>query len=151
MANNIAIKWLVFGEASQEQGLTPIRLALATERVSVRELISRAVSEQIQALIGQQHAEAGVIQMALPRQYLTAKDVELQAEAGRIRFTSNNLKPAVLNIDIDQEVGKALQGFTAQAFRVVVDGVAMESLEQDIVLKQETKVVFLRLTPLAGG
>lgn len=150
MANNIAIKWLVFGEAQKEHGFAPVKLELVSERISVRELISRAVSEQIKELTETQHAEAEVVRITLTRQYLTAKDVATQAETGRIRLPSER-KREEMSINLDQEIALALQGFSAQAFRVVVDGVAMDSLDEDIVLKPNTKITFLRLMPLVGG
>lgn len=149
MANNVAIKWLKFGESPLEQELTPIRLELASERISIRELIKRAVTEQIKELFERQHIEAETVKMTLTRHYLTAKDVEIQAETGPIRMPSEYRQTEC--VSLDQEIANALRGFTAQAFRVVVDGVVMDSLDDEIVLKPKTKITFLRLTPLVGG
>jgi hypothetical protein len=153
MANSVAVKCLVMGEASPGPALEPVRLELAVERISVRELIGRTVAEQIRELTEQRRAEAEVVQLALARQYLTARDVEAQAEAGRIRFPAEP-KPrrgGVPAIDIGGEVAKALGGFEAGAFRVVADGVTLESLDEEIAPGPDTKVVFLRLMPLVGG
>lgn len=148
MANSVAVHCMVIGEAGP--GLAPVRLELAAERISVRELIRRAVAEQIRELTGRQQAEAEVVQLALARQYLSAKDVEVQAETGRIRLPSGP-KRAEKTLDTAREVGKALRGFEARAFRVVVDGETLESLDEEITLTRTSKVVFLRLMPLVGG
>lgn len=149
MANNVAINCMVIGEARPGPRLAPVRLELVSERISVRDLIGRVVTEQIRELTEQHRAEADVVQLALARQYLTAQDVEVQAEAGRIRLPTE--PKATPGIDIQREIGKALQGFKARAFRVVVDGETLESLDDDVVLGRDTKVVFLRLMPLVGG
>lgn len=109
MANNIAIKWLKFGESPLEQELTPIRLELASERISVRELIKRAVTEQIKELVERQHIEAETVKMTLTRHYLTAKDVEIQAETGRIRMPSE-YRQTESCVSLDQEIANALRG-----------------------------------------
>ena len=152
MANSIAVRCMVIGEAPPGQNLAPVRLELAAERIRVRELIGRAVAEQIRELTERSRLSAEVVQLALARQYLTPKDVAVQAEAGRIRFPAEPKRgrtPPVL--DVENETAKALRGFEAGAFRVVADGEPLESLDDDIVLGRETKIVFLRLTPLVGG
>lgn len=148
MAQSVAVQCKVIGDAAGP-GLAPVQLQWATERVSVRELIRRAVAAQIDALLLQQRAEAGLVQLALARQYLTAKDVAVQAEAGRIRLPTAAKSPPVL--DVEAEIRKALHGFEQRAFRVLVDGETLDSLEDELVVAQASKIVFLRLMPLVGG
>ena len=44
-----------------------------------------------------------------------------------------------------------MQGFEARAYKVLLDGEPVESLEQMITLTRGTKITFLRLIPLVGG
>jgi hypothetical protein len=140
---------MIVGEAKDGPRLEPVQLELAAERISVRELISRTVAEQIRVLAEQQKAEAEVVQLALARQYLSAKDVEVQSESGRIRLPSESKQAKTL--DTANEVAKAWCGFEAKAFRVLVDGETLETLDEEIALSRTSKIVFLRLLPLVGG
>jgi len=153
VAINVAVKWLISGESKVGQGLGEVNLRLVSEKITVRELISRTVTEQIKELTETQKAEAATIHLVLARQYLTPKDINQLTETGRIRLPSekqvNKADSAVINVD--EEINKALNGFDTQAFRVLADGEQMESLDQELVLTDETKLVFLRLTRLVGG
>ncbi|MBL6987475.1 MAG: hypothetical protein ISR72_10665 [Methylobacter sp.] len=151
MANNVTIKCMVIGQAPVGAGLKPVYLELETECITVRDLIARAVTEQIQELLEQHRIEAGLVHLALARQYLSLKDIQKQAEMGRISLPVERKDPSAAIIDTDKEIKKAHSGFEAQAFQVLLDGVPLESLDENIVLKRETKIVFLRLTPLVGG
>ena len=152
MANNIAIKWAVFGQFVPDANARAVHLELASERISVSDLIRRAVTAQINDLVERQRAEVNVIQLTLARHYLTPKELASQTSAGQI-----NVQPArqrgetETRINVEEEIGKALRGFEAQAFRVVADGATFDALDDEFVLKQNTKVTFLRLMPLAGG
>lgn len=152
MAHRVAIQYLVVGDPAPGPVLAPVELTLTVEQISVRELIGRAVTEQIHALARQHQANAKVIQMALARHYLTAKDVEVQAAEGRIRLARpQKLGAAPPALNPEQEIAKALDGFEKRAFRVVVDGVMLGSLDDRVALGQDAKVFFLRLMPLVGG
>jgi hypothetical protein len=151
MVNSVAIKCLVIGEAPPGPNLEPVNLAVVGERISVRELIGRTVAEQIRGLTERHRAGAEVVRLALARQYLTAKDVEVQAGTGRIRLPPEPKPGATPVVDIERETARALRGFEAGAFRVVVDGVPVESLDAEMTLDRNSKVVFLRLMPLVGG
>jgi len=151
MAHSVAIQYLVVGDPAPGPVLAPVELTLTVEQISVRELIGRAVTEQIQTLARQHQANTKVIQMALARHYLTAKDVEVQAEEGRIRLARPPKRGHAPPLQTEQEIAKALDGFEKRAFRVVVDGVMLGSLDDRVALGQDAKVFFLRLIPLVAG
>lgn len=151
MTNNVAIKCMVIGQAPEGPTLKPVYLELAAERISVRDLIARAVTEQIQVLLELHRTEARLVHLALARQYLSSKDIEKQAESGRIGLPAERERQPAPIIDTANEIKKALSGFETRAYQVVLDGVPLESLDENIVLKRETKIIFLRLTPLVGG
>lgn len=99
----------------------------------------------------QRLTDADSLRQTLARHYLTANEVEQQAASGRVRMPAENRQYQQPAIDVKEEIAKVLHGFEARVFRVVVDGAIQESLDDDIILKRDSKVVFLRLMPLVGG
>jgi hypothetical protein len=60
------------------------------------------------------------------------------------------LKPKVL-IDGEKQVYIALNAFQNNGFFVLVDNIQSESLDQEIPLRKDLKISFIKLTPLVGG
>ncbi|WP_299986901.1 hypothetical protein [uncultured Pontibacter sp.] len=54
-------------------------------------------------------------------------------------------------IDAEEQAYVALDAFQKNGFFVLVDDVQAESLEQEVILRSDTKISFLKLTPLVGG
>ena len=54
-------------------------------------------------------------------------------------------------IDAEKQVYVALDAFLNNGFFVLIDAVQADSLEQQVQVKQDTKVSFIKLTPLIGG
>ncbi|MBS1952636.1 MAG: hypothetical protein JST89_00475 [Cyanobacteria bacterium SZAS-4] len=51
----------------------------------------------------------------------------------------------------DTEYERALSAFSANGFFLFVDGSQVSELEEEVTIKSNTEVSFLRLTPLVGG
>lgn len=60
------------------------------------------------------------------------------------------LKPKKL-IDGEKQVYTALDAFQKNGFFVLIDNVQSESLEEVVDLRKDTKISFIKLTPLVGG
>ena len=60
------------------------------------------------------------------------------------------LKPKVL-IDGEKQVYIALNAFQNNGFFVLVDNIQSENLDQEIPLRKDLKISFIKLTPLVGG
>jgi hypothetical protein len=60
------------------------------------------------------------------------------------------LKPKVL-IDVEKQVYVALNAFQNNGFFVLVDNIQSENLDQEIALRNNMKISFIKLTPLVGG
>lgn len=127
-----------------------ILIDLLNEQITVRELISQAVEEQIRDLLINRKLDIEQTQKMLNRQYLTDNEVGRQAERGAVQLPSAKIPPP-LKIDTSEEVSKALHGFEQRAYLVVVDGQQAEHLDEVVTLGATSKVTFLRLTPLVGG
>lgn len=144
MAFCVRVESQVFGEGQGRDTLPIVEVTLDQPRTTVRELIAKAVQEQITTL----RRSSDTVSLTLARQYLSRADVELQAQAGQIAMPAARRTETV---DIATEIERAHRGFAAQAFRVVVDGEILGELDQPIALAANSKIIFLRLLPLVGG
>ncbi|MEV0807244.1 hypothetical protein [Micromonospora sp. NPDC050200] len=116
---------------------------LADDRTTVRELIRKAVEEQIR-LLG---VDVSRRRDMHDRQYLLAEEIQAQAASGVIRLPA---APLALP-DITEAVARAHRAFERNVFVVFVAGRQVDRLDEEIVLRPGEPVVFLRLTALAGG
>jgi hypothetical protein len=120
-----------------------VLVELARERTTVRELIGRAVAEQVRVLRVDRVRCRGV----LDRQYLSAEEIHAQAAAGVVRMPP----PVPAEPDVAAEVARAHRAFERNVFAVFVSGRQVDGLDEEIVVRLGEPVVFLRLTPLVGG
>lgn len=123
-------------------GLPDVLVELEADVTTVRELIRLAVGEQVRRLCG----DAARCRRALDRQYLSEEDVREQARTGAIRMPASPGRP-----DVDAEVAKALRAFERKVFVVFAGGRQLSGLDEEVPLRTDQPVVFLRLTPLVGG
>lgn len=66
--------------------------------------------------------------------------------------TVNGFKMKKLHeIDVEKQVYVALDAFTKNGYFVLIDHMQAESLEQQIVLTDQSEISFVKLTPLVGG
>jgi hypothetical protein len=124
-------------------GLPDVLVDLATDVTTVAELIRLAVEEQVRLL----RSDAARCQRTLDRQYLSMEDIREQAATGVVRMPA--AVPAAP--DVVAEVARARRAFERNVFVVFVGGRQVRRLDEEIVLRLGEPVVFLRLTPLAGG
>jgi hypothetical protein len=115
--------------------LSEIRLEFETEKVTVRDIISERVMQEVN------HYNE-----KLPERF---NGLVEPSEAEKT-VNGYKLKPKKL-IDAEKQVYVALDAFQQNAFFVLIDDLQAESLEQEVTLKEETKVSFIKLTPLIGG
>jgi hypothetical protein len=125
------------------EGLPAVLVRLAGESTTPRELIRRAVEEQIR-LAG---ADATRCRRALDRQFLSDDDVRAQAATGVIRMPSRPVSPP----DPGEEVARAHRAFRRGTFVMFTGGRQVTELDQPVTVRLGEPVVFLRLVALAGG
>jgi hypothetical protein len=75
---------------------------------------------------------------------------EIKDGAARGRIDPGGRAPGA-TVDTEAAVGAALQGFEDGLYLVIVDGVEQRNLDSQVYLTAESKLVFLRLTFLAGA
>ncbi|UZE25150.1 hypothetical protein LOY67_07010 [Pseudomonas sp. B21-056] len=134
--------------ARQEPLLPPVTLTPTSSTLTVAELIRLTVAEQIAALSVQHWLEQASMREVLDRQYLSERDIRRQASEGAIVMPQASESP---RLDVDVEIEQALKGFENRAFRVLHNGVMLQSLNDPIDLSPPSTLAFIRLMPLIGG
>jgi hypothetical protein len=122
--------------------LPAVLVELATETTTLRDLIRRAVLEQVNAT----RANAASARAMLDRQYLTDAEIQTMAASGAVRAPVVPAPP-----DNYAEVARAIRAFDRGAFAVFCGGRQVEALDDPLTLRLGEPVVFLRVTPLVGG
>lgn len=150
-AFSVQVESLIFGAASQVIPLKTVSFNLESDTISVRTLIEKTVVEQIQTILSANASEAESLRQALSAQYLTPDEIQRQSETGQIRLQPAHGTVPPQSLDPEKEIARAIRGFQQKAFKVVIDGEVMESLDDTVVIDSTTKIIFLRLTPLVGG
>ena len=69
---------------------------------------------------------------------------------GAIEQALNGAKKVVAGTP-DRHIKKALSAFEANGFVLLVDDRQIETLDEEIEIRDDTVVTFLKLTPLVGG
>lgn len=151
MVATIQITHRTVGPKTLDQYPNDLVMELLTEHLSVADLIAQVVEEEIQNhhILRQwgQQADAET-QAVLNRQHLTPDEVNAQAQTGVVKYPA---EPEGATIIVKQEVKKALRAFENNVYILLVDGYQPDTLEEQISLSPNSKITFLRLTPLVGG
>lgn len=115
--------------------LNKIMLEFESENSTVAQIISKRVS-----------AEVASYNAKLP-EYFNGLIAPTSAEK-----TLNGYKMrAKQSIDAEEQTYIALDAFQKNGFFVLIDNRQVDSLEEMILLTNDTKVSFIKLTPLVGG
>jgi hypothetical protein len=110
-------------------------ISLESDSLTVRDLITKRVSIEIDNY-----------NKRLP-EYFNGLIEPKEAER---TLNGYKLKPKQL-IDVEKQVYVALDAFQKNGFFVLVDNEQLEELEQQVLLKNTSKISFVKLTPLVGG
>ena len=109
--------------------------------ITLRELITRVVRTEVSAFEARERARRLV-------RALSASEIAEGAARGRVDPAG---RPPTGPADAEMAVGAALQGFEDGLYLVILDGVEQRSLDRQVYLTADSKLVFLRLTFLAGA
>ena len=115
--------------------LREIDLEFAAEQVTVKDIISERVVREVEDY-----------NKKLP-QFFNGLVEPSDAET---TINGYKLKPKRV-IDAEKQVYVALDAFQKNGYFVLVDNVQCESLDQPVLLKKDTRISFIKLTPLVGG
>lgn len=113
--------------------------------VTLRDLITRIVREQVQAF-EERRAERRFLHA------LTAFEIAESAARGKVDMGGREEEPdADADADVEQAVATALLAFEDGLFYVFIDDEHLLHLDDAVRLRTESRVTFLRLVALAGG
>ncbi len=110
-------------------------------RLRLRDLISHVVLEEVQAF--QQRQE----ERRLAR-ILSKSEIEQALVQGKVDMGERDSRQKV---DPQVAVETALQAFEDGLYYVFIDGEQVQSLDDEVTVRADTRVTFVRLVALAGG
>ncbi len=111
------------------------------DHLKLRDLITSIVIKEVEAF--QLRQEERKLARVMSRQ-----EIERSTITGKVDPDEHDLQKQV---NVDEAVAVALQAFEDGLYFVFVDDVQQTNLDSEVFLKTDSKVVFLRLTALAGG
>jgi hypothetical protein len=118
-------------ETTSGERAEALTLEFLTERVTVRELIrSRTYQE-----VSEHNARTGLVRAAIFKR----------------APSEQSLNGSDRRVDWEQQYEKALQAFAGNGFLLFVGDKQLTELDDEIELRHDTEVTFLRLVPLVGG
>ncbi|MFT3894152.1 MAG: hypothetical protein QM730_21180 [Anaerolineales bacterium] len=79
---------------------------------------------------------------------MSRQQIEQDVLGGKVDPRERDLRQQV---NVDEAIGVALQAFEDGLYFVFVDDIQQTQLDSEVFLKTNSKVLFLRLTALAGG
>jgi hypothetical protein len=111
------------------------------DHLKLRDLITLIVMKEVEAFQLRQEKR----KLA---QVMSQQEIERSVVTGKVDPGERDLQQQVI---VDEAVGVALQAFEDGLYFVFVDDVQQTSLDSEVYLKTNSKVLFLRLTALVGG
>ena len=125
----------IHDESATGETLLELTLNVSVERITVRDLIRQRVCHEVEEYNRRKpDTFRGLVQPT---------DSERTLNGYRLK------QPRPL--DANTQLAKAIDAFQGNQIIMLVDDRQVESLDEEITLRANTRVSFLRLTPLVGG
>ena len=123
-------------ETASGQSLWELTLEFLSESITVRELLRERVHHEVREFNRQQDRLVfnGLVQ---------PEDAERTLNGSKLK----SHRP----LDWEAQFALAVQGFSTNAFFILIDNRQAESLDEEFVVGPQTTVSFIKLTPLVGG
>jgi hypothetical protein len=125
----------IFDEAVSGEKREALRLEFLTDRITARELIRKRVYEEVQ--------EYHLREPEYFRGLVQPTDAERVLNGYKLRQRRK--------MDWEQQFHQAVEAFERNGFFLLVDDRQVESLDEEIEIRLNTEVSFVRLVPLVGG
>jgi hypothetical protein len=125
----------IYDETTAGEKTAGLRLDFPTARITARELVRKRVFEEVQ--------EYNLKEPEYFRGLVQPTDAERVLNGYKLRQRRK--------IDWEEQYGKAVEAFERNGFLLIVDDHQVESLDEEIEIRLNTEVSFLRLVPLVGG
>jgi len=114
---------------------------IGAEPIALRRLLAHVVRQEVAAFRERQEKRALL-------EVLTPEEIAERATRGRVVPGGQDLRQTV---DEDDAVEAALQAFEDGIYLVILDGRELRALDEEVALRPDSALTFLRLTMLAGG
>jgi hypothetical protein len=125
----------IYDETAAGERTNTLTLEFLTARVTARELIRRRVYEEVQEYnLSTPEYFRGLVQPAEAEKVLNGYKLRERRK-----------------IDWEEQYARAVEAFERNGFLMLVDDRQVESLDEEIELKVDTEVSFVKLVPLVGG
>jgi hypothetical protein len=125
----------IYDETTSGERSDALTLDFLTEVVTVRELIRARVYQEVTEYNAKQPARfTGLIQPVASERRLNGERSTLPRR-----------------IDLEAQYSRALDAFARNGFLLLVDDRQIMELDEEVTLRHDTSVTFLRLVPLVGG
>ena len=116
--------------------LNEIELEIAEQEISVKDIIEMRVEREVE-----------IYNRRIDDKFFNGLVVPTDAEK-----TLNGYKmKRNAKVDAEKQVYVALVAFQKNGYFVLIDDVQCESLDQIVKISENTKISFIKLTPLIGG
>ncbi len=125
----------VVDETTSGEATNELTLEFLDERVTVRELIRSRVYQEV--------TEYNAHKPVIFRGLVQPKEAERVLNGYRLREQRK--------IDWEQQYEMALEAFQRNGFLILVDDRQVDDLDEEILLRHDATVCFLKLVPLVGG
>ena len=109
--------------------------------LTLRQLIARVVGHEVEVFEERQRANRLL-------RVLSEREILIDAAAGKVVPGG---RPPSKPVDEERAVAAALQGFEDGLYLVILDGVEQTTLDQRVYVNADSRLVFLRLSFLAGA
>ncbi len=109
-------------------------------RTTLRALITRIVIEEVAAFRARQREQRFT-------RFLSAAQIADGVECGKVDMQGRTIRQQVRE---DDSIAAALQAFEDGHYLVFIDEVQALSLDEEVYIRPDTEVVFVRLVALAG-
>ncbi len=114
---------------------------LAAKGITLRSLLTHIVHAEVEAFRSRQ-SQRRLLNILSPEQ------IQAGLAQGKIESGGSDLDQAV---EVEEAVETALQAFLDGFYYVFLDEQQVEDLDTEVVLSEQSELLFLRLVPLVGG
>jgi hypothetical protein len=114
------------------------QLRLASERITLRELITRRIDDEVTALNAGSDSDSDepIMPLVMPTEW-------------EARLNARPSKPRT--IDAARQLATAIEAFERTRILIVVDRRQVMDLDEPLSVSADTEVRFIKLVPLVGG
>ena len=141
MATALRVEAAVPGRRKAGTAEHPVDIDLEPGDVTLRVLIEAVVRAEVEAFRRRAEEQTFV-------RVLTAASLADGIESGSVRLGGSE---AASEVDVDDAVATALLAQQDGLYQVLIDEEPVDDLDQVVSFHADTRMLFLRLVPLAGG